>query len=82
MQKQQLTVDGKDLGRYPKSSKLKKLAILKGIEVRLVEETKEERATRLQAIRDKRKFNQQAAIDTTPSLIDGILMIETFRNTK
>ena len=81
MQKQQLTVDGKVLGRFPKSARLKKLSILKGIEVKSVEESPRERALRLQANKEKRKYAKtlaQSAEEAQPSLIDGVPTVATF----
>jgi hypothetical protein len=81
MQKQHLIVDGRDMGKYPKSDKIKKLAILKGVEVRLVEESDRERAIRLQNQREKRRYNNElsrAAADAQPSLIDGVETVRAY----
>lgn len=83
MQKHTLVVDGKVLGTFgTKSTQLKRLSVLKGIEVNSVEETQREKALRLQAAREKKKYkhtDQEQAETVQPSLIDGVPTVEAYR---
>lgn len=80
MKQHEVVVDGKLMGKFPKSDKLKRLGILKGITVKTVDETARERALRLQKQREF-KQNKQAngGGQEQPSLIDGIPTIRAFR---
>lgn len=76
-----VTVDGVSMGLQKKTATLKKLEHLKGIAIKVVQETKEERGVRLEQQRQQRRstaLEKQRLTDEQPSMIDGASMVKAY----